>query len=170
MPALGSRAEHERVGADRFADQPPLDYVATGLESDAEERVGRATEAEVETGRPGDEIATFFEVDAEWLLAERGLARFERRSRHRRVHQRGSEVDDRVDVGIGKHLVEREHARDLVLGGKRRRALGKRVGTCDDVDETELAQRVRVLGTDDPAPHDRDRVHLRPRESWLSTR
>ena len=157
MPALGTRAEHERVGADRLADQSALDHVAAGLEPDAEEGVGRASEAQVEPCGACDEIATFVEVDAERLLAERGLARLECRAASPPRASSGGVRFTMVSIsGSASTSSKVERARDAVFGREQRGPFRQRVGARDDLDEVELARASRVLRADDTAADDRD--------------
>ena len=163
VPALGPRTEHERVRGERLADIAAIHNRACSLLPRTEEGVGRASQGRRALASELHERSPFVELDAEGLLAERGLPGVERSAAHGHVRERRRQVHDRVDVGIVQDGLERTRPGAEGPG----ELLGTFCGLIDardELDELELGDGVRVRAADHPATDDRNPAHPFPRE------
>ena len=155
MPAVGPADEQRRGRAERLADRAALDQLPACFVGRAEERVGRAAEAEPALGRESDEAARVVNGRRKRFLRMDVLAVRERRAHHRRVGGRRCQVEDRVDLGICDQVVDRRHAQ-TVFRAERRRHLLVEVGARDDVEAVERRRPAHVVVRDHAAADDTD--------------
>ena len=138
MPALMARAHEEGGAADRPADRAVVDQLARGLVAAAEERVGRAADAQASCRRrPRSSLARLGDIDAERLFGMDVLAGGDRPEADLDMRFRHREVEDDLDRGIGEQRLDRAR-RNAEF---RRARLGRRgvgVGKRDDVEDRKL--------------------------------
>ena len=161
VPALDPVPVHLCVRDANAADRARLHETPHRLLGFAHERDGRTRQPEAAFGRELDERTSDGVASRERLLAMDVLAGAQRGGRHLRVDGGNRQVDDRVDVRISEHVVERRIVDASEAIDERTAQRGVDVRGAGDADRRVGAHRVAVRAGDVAAPDDGDPERVR---------
>ena len=159
MPALVPVAHPDRRRRHHAADAPGVDQGADGLVAGAQERVGRAADAQPALACGGQHFGAGCRIDGKGLLAVDVLAGLQRRQVHRRVCGRHCQVEDRLDVVAREQVVDLHHLQPE-LGADALRGIAIDVRTGDQVQHRVVRCRLQVGGADLPAADQTDAYRI----------